>query len=169
MPVRQTTIVTGPIDSGKTNWCREVAAANPGCTGLLLLKVYLHGERIGYDAQRLPGGDRMPFARVGGHEPAGWIPGERVGPFSLSAAGVKAANHWLTEAAARPEDIVIDEVGPLELAGGGLSRGLRAVLASSLQRKVYLVIRRDCLEAVCGQFGISGYTVVDLGAGSGEA
>jgi nucleoside-triphosphatase THEP1 len=169
MSNRQLTIVTGPIDSGKTSWCRELAAANPGCAGLLLLKVCLRGERIGYDALHLPAGDPVPFARIGGQESPDWLAAERVGPFSISAAALRAANAWLTEASARPALIIIDEIGPLELAGGGLSAGLSAVLASSLSRKVYVVIRSDCVEAACRRFGITRYTLKDVAAGSGEA
>jgi nucleoside-triphosphatase THEP1 len=169
MSRRQLTIVTGPIDSGKTSWCGELAAADPECAGVLLLKVYLHGERVGYDALRLPAGERIPFARIGGHESPGWITGERVGRFSISAAGLQTVNTWLTEAAAGSTDIIIDEIGPLELSGGGLSPGLRAVLASPLQRKLYVVIRSDCLAAACGHFGITGYTLVEVGSGLGRA
>jgi len=169
MAERELTIVTGPIDSGKTSWCRELAAANPGCAGVLLIKVYLHGERIGYDALRLPVGDRIPFARVWEHEPSDWIAGEKVGLFSISADGLQAANDWLSEAAAQPAAIIIDEVGPLELAGGGFAPGLRAVLASPQQQKLYVVIRSDCLEAACRRFGFSGYELVDVGAGPGKA
>jgi nucleoside-triphosphatase THEP1 len=168
MAERELTIVTGPIDSGKTSWCRKLAAANPACGGVLLLKVYLQGQRIGYDALFLPDGDTVPFARVAGREPAGWSTAERVGPFSISAAGLLAANNWLAEAAARPGDIIVDEIGPLELGDGGLSRGLSAVLASPLPRKLYLVVRRDCLETACDHFGISGYTLVDVDTGLGE-
>lgn len=168
MSERELTIVTGPIDSGKTSWCRELAAANPTCAGVLLLKVYLQGHRVGYDALPLPDGETIPFARIAGHEPASWTGAERVGLFSISAAGLLAANARLLGAAALPGDVIIDEIGPLELSGGGLSSGLRAVLASPLPRKIYLVIRRDCLEAACGHFGISGYTLVDVGADFGE-
>jgi iron complex transport system ATP-binding protein len=159
---RQLTIVTGPIDSGKTSWCRELAAAHPDCSGVLLIKVYFKGERIGYDALQLSAGHRTPFARSGGHEPAGWTAGDQVGPFSISTAGLKAANAWLIEAAAEPGCIIVDEVGPLELGGGGLSPGLRAVLASTLAQKIYVVIRSDCVEAVREHFGITGYAVVDM-------
>jgi iron complex transport system ATP-binding protein len=163
---RQLIIVTGPIDSGKTTWCRELAAANPSCAGVLLFKVYLQGERIGYDALHLPAGDRIPFARIGGHEPSGWIAGEQIGSFSISTDGLKAVNAWLIEAAAGPADIIIDEVGPLELGGGGLSSGLREVLTTALQRKLYVVIRSDCVEAVCDHFGITRCTLVDVSTGS---
>jgi nucleoside-triphosphatase THEP1 len=169
MSERQIIIVTGPVDSGKTSWCRELATANPGYTGVLLLKVYIKGDRIGYDALHLCTGDRIPFARIGGGEPSGWIAGEQVGPFSVSRAGLQAANAWLTEAARQPRDIIIDEVGPLELAGGGLSPGLRAVLSSPLQRKLYVVIRSDCMEAASEYFGITSCGLVDIGACPGEA
>jgi nucleoside-triphosphatase THEP1 len=165
----QLIIVNGPIDSGKTCWCSELAAANPECAGVLLLKVFLRGERIGYDALNLSAGERIPFARIGGHESPGWIAGERVGPFSISAAALQAANAWLIEAAAEPVDIIIDEIGPLELSGRGLSPGLRAVLASSLSRKLYVVIRSECVEAACCRFGITGYTLVDVRADPGKA
>lgn len=166
---RQLTVVTGPIDSGKTTWCRKLAAANPGYRGILLLKVYRHGERIGYDSLRLATGERIPFARIGGHEPTGWHAGDRVGPFSISAAAVKAADAWLSEAAAQSADVIVDEIGPLELGGGGLATGLRALLTSSLRQKLFVVIRRDSLQAACDHFGITGYTMVDVGAASEEA
>jgi nucleoside-triphosphatase THEP1 len=165
MSARQLIIVTGSVDSGKTSWCRELAAANPGCAGVMLLKVYMKGERIGYDALRLPAGDRLPFARVEGHEPSGWIVAQRVGPFSISSAGLKAANAWLIEAARQPVDIIVDEVGPLELAGGGFDPGLRVVLASPLQRKLYVTIRSDCVQAVCDRFGMASCRLVEIGTG----
>jgi nucleoside-triphosphatase THEP1 len=168
MSARQLVIVTGSVDSGKTSWCRELAAANPGCAGVLLLKVYMEGERIGYDALRLPAGDRLPFARVEGYEPSGWIAAQRVGPFSISWAGLRAANARLTEAARQPGDIIVDEVGPLELDGGGLYPGLRAVLASPLQRKIYVVIRSDCMEAVCDRFGMASCKLVEIDTGPAE-
>jgi nucleoside-triphosphatase THEP1 len=131
---------------------------------LLLLKVYHRGERIGYDALQLPGSEPIPFARVAGREPPEWNAGEKIGCFSLSESAVRAANDRLVRAAAEAADVIIDEVGPLELAGGGLSRGVRAVLASTLERVIYLVVRRECLPKVCDRFGIRGYTVVEVGA-----
>jgi nucleoside-triphosphatase THEP1 len=163
-------IVTGAIDSGKTSWCRELVAANPAIRGVLLLKVYRQGHRIGYDAWRVPEGARLPFARTEGHEPPGWDTAERIGPFSISRAGLQNANSWLSEAAAASRTapasgsraVIVDEIGPLELAGGGLSPGLGTLLASAIQMTLYIVVRRDSVEAVCDRFGISGYTLVEV-------
>ena len=84
----------------------------------------------------------------------------------LYAAGLRAANAWLFRAASRPQEILVDEAGPLEIEGGGMAPGLRAVLGSALRQKVYLVVRSGCLEAVCRRFGIRGYGLVDIAAGA---
>jgi nucleoside-triphosphatase THEP1 len=166
MANERVTIVTGPVDSGKTSWCRELAAGKPDCAGVLLLKVFTEGRRIGYDALGLPASETVPFARLVGEQPAGWSGEQRVGPFSISAAGLRAANAWLFRAASRPQEILVDEAGPLEIEGGGMAPGLRAVLGSALRQKVYLVVRSGCLEAVCRRFGIRGYGLVDIAAGA---
>jgi nucleoside-triphosphatase THEP1 len=173
MSSRRITIVTGPIDSGKTSWCAEFAAAHPGCAGLLLLKVYRQGERIGYDAHRLPSappfsaGERVPFARSGGQEPSGWVSAERIGIFSISATGLRAGNAWLVQAAQTAEHIIIDEIGPLELAGGGLLPGFRAALSAPVHKSLTIVIRNTSIEAVCRRFGISKYERIEVGSAPG--
>jgi nucleoside-triphosphatase THEP1 len=165
---RRVTIVTGPIDSGKTAWCRNLAADHPHCSGVLLPKVYLRGQRSGYDALLLPSGQRLAFARLKGHEGPGWSACEEVGVFTICCAGLQAANDWLARAASCSEEIVVDEAGPLELEGGGLSPGLQTVLASGFPRTVYLVIRRALVEAVCRRFGIREYTTVHIASGASE-
>lgn len=158
------TIVSGPIDSGKTGWCRELAAGRTNCAGVLLTKVYMRGERIGYDAVHLTGAERIPFARVSGYEPQDWQAAQRVGLFSVSGPALQKVNAWLTRAAEQPVDVIVDEIGPLELQGGGLSEGLCAVLASKVVRQIYVVIRSACVKEVCDRFGIKEYNLVEIGA-----
>jgi nucleoside-triphosphatase THEP1 len=159
------TIVTGPIDSGKTSWCRQLAAGKQSFAGVLLAKVYMPTEpkeRIGYDAVRIPDFQRIPFARVVGREPSAWQTAERIGQFSVSAAALRAVNAWLIRAADETAGIIIDEIGPLELQGKGLSAGLQAVLASPSVQQVYIVVRSGCVEPVCRHFGIDAYDCVDV-------
>ena len=161
---RSLTIVSGPIDSGKTSWCRHLAAGRTQIAGVLLAKVYRKGERIGYDAVHLSAAERVPFARTSGHEPQDWQAAERIGIFTVSGPALRKANAWLTLAAASPVDVIVDEIGPLELQGGGLSAGLRTVLASRVVRQIYVVIRSTCVKAVCDRFGIEKYTLVEIGS-----
>ena len=167
MADRLLTIVTGPIDSGKTGWCRRLAAEQPACTGLLLAKVFRRGKRIGYDAVRLPLFETIPFARLAGSEPPGWRTGGRVGQFLFSAEGLQAGNSWLFESAGSTAPVIVDEIGPLELEGGGLSAGFRAVLASERREQLYIVIRSGCVGEVCARFGIAGYSLVEIPGGPG--
>ena len=164
MPHHTLTVVSGAIDSGKTGWCRKLAAGKSNCAGVLLAKVYRQGKRIGYDAVHLPGCEQIPFARISGYEPHDWQAAQRLGSFSFSGPALQAANIWLSQAADQPVDVFVDEIGPLELGGGGLAAGLRAVLASRVVQEVYVVIRRDCVKAVCDHFGIGEYKLVDLEA-----
>ena len=163
------TVVTGQIDAGKTSWCREYAEKNPDCIGLLLEKVYVADERIGYDALLWPSDERLAFARREGHESSGFEVEERVGPFLISREGLLAANTWLANAASHSGSVIVDEIGPLELSGGGLSSGFRRLLTSSRILDLYVVIRSSCLEAVCEVFGLSEYTVVDVESAGGAS
>lgn len=172
MPARRLLILTGGIDSGKTSWCLAHVQAHPGCDGVLLRKVLSGGRRgggrVGYDAQRIASGSRVPFARRVGAELAGWREAERVGEFSVSAAGKRMANRWLLEALARaPRTLIVDEIGPLELAGGGLVESLGPVLADRAcppEGELILVVRRHCLTQVVDRFGLRGYRLIELPA-----
>ena len=161
-------IITGQIDCGKTTWCRERLLVREGSwDGILCLKVLAAGRRVGYDALRFCGGESLPLLRCAGCEPPGWEAGERVGIFSASVRGLRTANRWLREAARGPAaGLLIDELGPLELAGGGLAQGVRFALGrTSPSRTIYLVVRGSCLELINVAFGLRGAELWRIEAG----
>jgi len=163
MPGRELTLLTGKVDSGKTTWCVSFNKANPDCDGVLLRKIYRAGRRIGYDAVRVASGETLPFSRLKGAEPPNWHPAECVGPFSVSAEGKQAANRWLLEALGSPaRDLIVDEIGPLELEGGGLAEAVMAVLQDDASRSLILVVRRSCLEQLIRQYRLAEYRLVEL-------
>jgi len=163
MPARRLTILTGAIDSGKTSWCLAFARSHPGADGVLLKKVFRGGRRVGYDALRLATGRRAAFARLAGAEPAGFQTVERVGAFNIGRAGRRAANRWLLEALqSGAKVLIVDEIGPLELAGGGLADSIPAVLASSSVRHLILVVRRGCLEQAIERFRLPEHRRLEL-------
>jgi len=162
----QVIIITGAIDSGKTTYCRtELAAAGlEGVRGLLLMKVMEQGMTVGYDAREIGGEGSTPFARRLGNEPPGWREAERVGCYSVSRSGKEAANRWIEEAlASDPEVLIIDEVGPLETAGGGLAASVRRCLASDRpDLTIYLVVRTNWLDHVRACFDLHGARLLSL-------
>jgi nucleoside-triphosphatase THEP1 len=162
----QVIIITGAVDSGKTTYCRTELAASgrAGVRGLLLLKVMEQGMTVGYDAREIGGARSIAFARRLGNEPSGWREVERVGCYSVSRGGKEAANRWLEEAlAADPEVLIIDEVGPLETAGGGLAASVRRCLASDRPGlTVYLVVRINWLDQVRACFDLRGARLLSI-------
>ncbi len=167
-------IITGDIDSGKTSWCRRKPAeeGTQNLDSVLLVKVFASGARVGYDAVRISSGETVPFTRRDGFCPENWDPEERIGLFSISRSGKEAANCWVCEAAAN-RDLIIDEVGLLELRGSGLAEGIHRALETAGQeassdetvpgkRDVYLVVRKSCLEEVCRVFQISNYRLITI-------
>ncbi len=156
-------IVSGGVDSGKTSWCKSFAEHNCSSDGILLVKVYHGRRRIGYDALRIATGDTIPFSRRVGSEPELCNGSEKVGGFSVSAEAKRTANRWILEAAEGDcRNLIIDEIGPLELRGGGLADSFRKALWVERRQTLIAVIRRQCLERATEVFKIAGYRLFDL-------
>jgi nucleoside-triphosphatase THEP1 len=141
-------ILTGAVQSGKTRFLAGILAGldreRTGVSGFLSPAVYENGRLAGYDLAVLGGEKPRPYLRKQG-EP-GW---ERVGPFFFIPETLKQARRTILES--RPRDLlVVDEVGPLELGGGGLWGPLETVLAGPGRRSL-LVVRASCLEALSGR------------------
>lgn len=139
------TIVTGPVRSGKTSRLMTWAQGREDVAGLLSPDG--PGGRIFLD---LATADTMAMEGPGADEAV-----VMVGRFRFRAAAFDWANARLRKAAedARETTLVVDEVGPLELAGGGLRPGVLVALART-QGRVILVVRAPLVEAVRRGFGI---------------
>lgn len=144
------TLVTGPADCGKTSWCRRLARDRRGYAGVLEPKVYAAGRRVGYDLCCLDSGECLPFARLPEAAPAEWA--ERAGSFRVSAQAALAAARWVEQALAQGrEGLILDEIGPLELRGQGLSEALRLALALADSLEVVLAVQARCLPALAAR------------------
>jgi ubiquinone/menaquinone biosynthesis C-methylase UbiE/nucleoside-triphosphatase THEP1 len=97
--------------------------------GVASPRVLAAGKTIGYRVRDLATGEERPLCL---DRPPG-IPFRR---FFFSPEGLAFANALIEQAAREAKVIVVDEVGPLELAGGGFAPGLRA----ALQSRAFLVL-----------------------------
>lgn len=140
------TILSGPIRSGKTTWLLAWARGRTDVAGLLSPDG--PGGRIFVD---LSTGETEAMERPQESEAV-----LTVGRFRFRAAAFDWGNARLVAAAEQTirSTIVVDEVGPLELAGSGLRVGVEAALARSRGR-VVLVVRRPLVDTVRRTFGIS--------------
>ncbi len=148
-------IVYGPIGSGKTTTCLELAErarSEVTVAGIITKRVFRGEEVVGYDCVDLSSGEAFPLVRLS--EEMGdpdWLP-LYLEKFVFSTSGFQRANEVLTASVASfgpPRLIFVDEYGRLEARGGGLIRGVEGVLDALRGSDVAVVTcRTNLLSAV---------------------
>jgi nucleoside-triphosphatase THEP1 len=143
-------VLSGPVGGGKTTLIETSlnrwTSRGLRYSGFLSLAVADRPGQTEYDLLDLKEGRRLPFLRRTG-EPE-W---ERVGPFFFLPRTLDVARSLIL-AADPSELLIVDEVGPLELGGGGLWPALKEVLFKPPIRSL-LVIRETILEDFVGRLG----------------
>jgi nucleoside-triphosphatase len=143
-------ILTGPVQSGKTRFLTGIVSDLPKwnviVSGFLSPAAFEGGRHIGYDLFILGRKKSIPYIRRTGE--AEW---ERVGPYFFIPAALEEARRCILESRG-PDLLIVDEVGPLEIGGGGVWSALETVLTSA-SRRCLLVVREVCLGALLGKLG----------------
>ena len=136
-------ILTGPVGAGKTTLLRSLvevlARRKIPVSGFTGPRVFEGGELDGYDLVEASGGRRVPFLRRRGDTLQ-----DRIGPWFVDRGGRSAAAEWI-RLSSPASVLAVDELGPLELTGGGHWPAVRDVLDGDGRRFVF-VIRDSCLE-----------------------
>lgn len=142
---RLVAILTGPVRSGKTTRLGAWAEAR-GRVGGLLSPDGPEGRRLA----DLASGSFVEMERPGEGEPS-----VDVGPFRFRQAAFTWGEEVLAGAATDPgiEVIVLDEVGPLELAGRGFADALDR-LTRSEGAPLVIFVRDTLLAAVRARWGL---------------
>ena len=152
------TLLSGPRGSGKTTRIQRliVVLKNQGSLvyGVACPKVVKGGRVTGIFVVDAESGEKRTLAIVDDQ------PGIRLGPWRFLGDGIAFGNKALHP---RPGLCVFDEVGPLELSGGGFSDGWEA-LCSGWYEKAIVVVRPELVEKVRDK--ISGRVrIVDMASG----
>jgi nucleoside-triphosphatase THEP1 len=121
-------LLIGDHREGKTSACRRLAqqarALGLSVGGIIQPAVYQADVCIGYEVVDLASGRSARLAAVG----TGGV--EHVGRFQFFAEGLAFGKAAIRGAASgHPQLVIVDEVGPLELAGKGWSEQLDELLA----------------------------------------
>jgi len=142
--------VTGERHAGKTGLVLELVhqarAKGLQVAGIVSPGLWSEGRRAGFDLLEVDTGRRYVLSRQ--------IQGLRPVPYMFDAEGVRKGRAALSIDRCRNADLVIvDEVGPLELKGGGWAQVLPGLL--SLSRPVHIwVVRRSLTQAVQDTFQV---------------
>jgi nucleoside-triphosphatase THEP1 len=111
------------------------------------------GCTIGYDLKDLSTGATCPLARQS-------PPGLAVGRYYLDPAAIGAAQDIIDRAVAGCDVAIVDEVGPLEMAGGGHATAVRRL--SEWHGTAVLTVRPALTEAVAAKYALRAYLMVRL-------
>jgi nucleoside-triphosphatase THEP1 len=147
-------LLTGSQGSGKTTLLGKVVRTlhtdGVRVGGILSPVVYDHYERTGYDVVNIPTGQRCSLCRKDPKPDA-----VLVGPFFFDTEVLLQINDALRSSDVDSFNvIIIDEVGPLELSGGGWAPALDHLLTEKTI-PVILTVRPQLADAVCARWRLS--------------
>jgi nucleoside-triphosphatase THEP1 len=144
-------IVYGPMGSGKTTTCVELAErarSEVTVTGIITKRVFRGEEVVGYDCVDLSTSEAFPLVRLARDmDDPDWLP-LYLEKFVFSTSGFRRANEILKTSVVsfgQPRLILVDEYGRLEERGIGLIRGVEGVLDALRGIDVAVVTCRDNL------------------------
>ena len=146
-------ILTGAQGSGKTTLLGKliplIRQHGRSIAGIRAPVVIDLGIRTGYNVEDIRTGDMLPLCRTSNRNAT-----VSTGPFGFDREGLRFGSAALSLDAVGQRDVVIvDEIGPLELTGGGWAPALRPLL-ESYDGTLLLVVRPDMLQSVLKRWNI---------------
>ena len=156
-----TVVVTGAPGCGKTTALVALVearkAAGAAVAGFLQPGIFDKGGKSGFLIRDVATGEEVTLARrVGVGE------GDAGTRFRFDAAGLRLARRALARASAG-DLLVIDELGPLELRGGGHMSAARQALAVEGLSGAVIVVRRSLVPQLLAALRVEDAIVVDVG------
>jgi len=154
-------ILTGGVGTGKTAFVggllKILESRSLFVDGFVGERVFENERLSGYDIVAVRDGRRLPFLRR-----TGVAGGTSIGPWRLDPSGLAAAAEIIRHS--EPGSLlVVDELGPLELEGGGHWPALAAVLDQPGRRFLF-VIREGCLDGFAPLWAGRSVKIHPLGA-----
>ena len=137
-------LLTGAVGAGKTTalnkHVRDWRESGRDVRGILAYRVFEGEQLVGYDLEIIGEDKRIILARKSG---TGL---EKIGPFVFSDDALAQGRRAL-KASATADVVVVDEIGPLELAGGGWSEEVKWLLRES-NAVMVLVVREGLVDEI---------------------
>ncbi len=153
-------VIQGDVSEGKTSFIIELIKRlkengyNPG--GIFTKKNIENGETTGYNLISIRNGERKEFLRSGREEGS-----EGIGRYTINNESLSWARNIISKEKNETEKIlIIDEVGRLEINGGGWKNNIDTILSDKDQILI-MTVRKDYLNEVIKYFRIENYSVYE--------
>jgi nucleoside-triphosphatase THEP1 len=152
-------LLIGDRHSGKTSMCRRLADALRGhglSVGGIIAPAVHEGDRcIAYEVVDLATGRSVSIATTVG-------PGvQQTGRFHFLAEGLAFGKAAIEQAVSRSDDLIfVDEVGPLELTGGGWCEQVDKLAGRRVP--ALLTVRRSLAQEVADRWDVTPESRCDL-------
>jgi len=114
----------------------------------------------GYELERLSTGIRVPLALLHTSITPDWDHECFQGSFSFSRNGLQFARSAIDEIIAKGiSPLFIDELGPMELKGNGLTNVHKVI---GFDKDVYIAVRDRYLSRIVERFAIKHYEIINV-------
>ncbi len=154
-------IITGKINSGKTTMLLNQYRKNHTGDGFVAIKNIHEQEVYGYTILRLSDNNTYPWMIRQNHYHQEFSNAGIFGPFYINLDIVPLLERVVDELIKQQASpIYLDEVGVLEMNGGGYHNALKKVLSSKLD--LVLAIREDLVQPVTSHFAITDYELIKV-------
>lgn len=150
-------IVSGNISEGKTSFIQgligKLKSEGIPVAGIYSPKIQHNGVTIGYDIVDIESNERFSFLRLNQGSS-----GHSIGRFNIEPAAMLWGDKILSPARLKDKTIIIiDEIGKLELNGGGWKNSLEKLLKSD--NNLIITVRTDYVDRIIQKFVINDATV----------
>ncbi len=150
-------LFTGEKNSGKSTSVHEMSK-NSGfsCGGVISLPVVKDGKKIGMNAIDIMTNKAKELARMEDD-----FEGIVVGKYKISGEGIKHGENAICRAVGNCKLVIIDEIGPLEMGGGGLINA--AEYAFESDSNIFIVVRSGLKDEFIEKYGRYEFNIIDAG------
>ncbi|MEO6132440.1 MAG: nucleoside-triphosphatase [Saprospiraceae bacterium] len=147
-------ILTGPVRSHKTTTLLRWTENRNDCGGILTPDE--DGMRMLYNVREKKSISYQINEKISDDDMI-------VGRFIFSSEGFLQAGTWLRDHLLNPSIhyLILDEIGPLELAGGGWDNCVKHAIPVLGEKNLILVVRRKLLEEVIQHYELKEYRIVE--------
>ncbi|TVQ87124.1 MAG: hypothetical protein EA393_10895 [Bacteroidetes bacterium] len=161
-------IVSGTIGQGKTTWLMNLAvsfkARNISVGGILSPRVMENGTTLGYDIENIATGNREAFLRKDNSREC-----DRIGSYCILPGGLKAGMAALDDSKRiAHQNIIIDEVGRLELENEGWAQSISELLQNN-GCNLILSVRDTFTDEIIKKWDIQNPVVIDVSKTDSQA